>query len=186
MDGAGQARKSKRFEIARRRAVEPPPPGWQRYVMKSKFGAGRDFAVTDLNDAQVAFVDGKLGPRPKAEVKDGEGNVRFSVSGRLFGVPKQMTISDHDGREVASLKAKMFSPIKSRATLTMADGSSWQVEGSLLEKDYSIAANGRPVVQISQKWVTIRDTYTLDVAEGVELPLALAIVWASDRWTDRD
>jgi uncharacterized protein YxjI len=186
MDSAGQARKSKKFGIARRRAVEPPPPGWQRYVMKSKFGAGRDFAVTDLNDAQVSYVDGKLGPRPKAEVKDGEGNVRFSVKGRLLGVPKQMTISDHDGREVASLKAKMFSPIKSRATLTMADGSSWQIEGSLLEKDYSITANGKPVVQISQKWVTIRDTYTLDVAEGVELPLALAIVWAIDRWTERD
>ena len=68
----------------------------------------------------------------------------------------------------------------------MAGGTEWHVEGSLLEKDYSISADGSPVVAISQKWVTIRDSYPLDVVDGVDPGLALAVVWAIDRWVERD
>jgi uncharacterized protein YxjI len=80
----------------------------------------------------------------------------------------------------------MFSPIKSRMTLTVVGGAVWELEGSLMEKDYSIAAEGRPVVQITQKWVTVRDAYTLDVADGTDPGLALAVLWAVDRWVERD
>jgi uncharacterized protein YxjI len=166
--------------------VDRPPPGWQRFLMKSKLGIGRDFAVTDLDDAPAYVVDGKVGVRPKAEVKDSDGNVRYSLRGRLIAVPKRMEITDAAGGEVASLSSKLFSPIKSRMTLRMADGSSWQIEGSLMEKDYSISSGGEPIVRISQKWLTVRDKYTLDVADGVDPALALAIVWAVDRWVERD
>ena len=154
--------------------------------MKSKFGAGRDFVVTDLDGEQQYFVDGKMGPRPKAEVQDASGGVRYSVRGKMLGIPKKMEVTDAGGHDVASLSAKVFSPIKSRMTLHMAGGTEWQVEGSLLEKDYSISADGSPVVAISQKWVTVRDSYTLDVVDGVDPGLALAVVWAIDRWVERD
>jgi uncharacterized protein YxjI len=42
------------------------------------------------------------------------------------------------------------------------------------------------MVQITQKWVTVRDAYTLDVADGVDPGLALAVLWAVDRWVERD
>jgi hypothetical protein len=97
--------------------VPPPHPGWSRFLVKSKFGAGRDFIVSDPEtDVQRYFVDGKLGPRPNA-----------------------------GGAEVATLKSKTFSPIKSRMTLEMAAGEPWTVEGSLMEKNYtpSAAREGR-------------------------------------------
>jgi uncharacterized protein YxjI len=168
-------------------ALPPPPPGWSRFLVKSKFGAGRDFTVLDpATEAERFFVDGKMGTRPKAEIRDAGGQVLYRVRGHLLGVPKQMTISEAGGGEVASLRAKMFSPIKSRMTLTVADGSAWELEGSLLEKEYAIAVEGRPVVQITQKWVTVRDAYTLDVADGTDPGLALAVLWAVDRWVERD
>lgn len=167
--------------------VPPPPAGWSRYLVKSTFGAGRDFKVLDpATEAEQYVVDGKLGTRPKAEIRDATGQVVYQVRGRLFGVPKQMTITDASGGEAASLKAKMFSPIKSRMTLTVADGPSWELEGSLMEKEYAIAVESRPVVQLTQKWVTVRDTYTLDVADGTDPGLALAVLWAVDRWVERD
>ena len=86
------------------------PAGFTRYLMKSKFGAGRDFAVLDPDtEAQLFFVDGKLGPRPKAEVQAGDGSVIYSVQGQLLGIPKKMSITDASGTEVASLKSKKFS-----------------------------------------------------------------------------
>lgn len=168
-------------------ALPPPPAGWSRYLVKARFGAGRDFAVLDpASEEQRFFVDGKMGARPKAEVLDAAGQVLYRVTGRMLGIPKHMTIADAAGTEVASLRAKAFSPIKTRMTLEVASGEPWTLEGSFIEKNYSVSAGGRQVVQITQKWVTVRDTYTLDVAEGVDVGLALAILWAVDRWVERD
>ncbi|HSK26331.1 MAG TPA: LURP-one-related family protein [Jiangellales bacterium] len=167
--------------------VPAPPPGWTRLLVKSKLGAGRDFTVLDPSTEQQRYVvDGKIGPRPRAEVRDAAGAVLYQVRGTLLGVPKHMTISDAGGAEVASLKARMFSPIKSRMTLEVPSGEPWELEGSFIEKNYSVTAAGRPIVQISQKWVTIRDTYTLDVADGTDPGVALAVLWAVDRWVERD
>ena len=49
-----------------------------------------------------------------------------------------------------------------------------------------MTSGGRDVVRISQKWLTVRDKYTVDIADGVELGLALGVVWAIDRWVERD
>lgn len=164
-------------------ALPPPPAGWQRFLVKARFGIGGDFAVLDPEtQAQQYFVDGKLGLLAKAEVRDASDMVVYRVAGRI---PKTMVISDPGGTEVAVLKGKLFSPIKNSMTLTMASGDTWELEGSFLEKEYSVTAGGRPVVKITQKWVSIRDTYALDVAEGVDTGLALAVLWAVDRWVEQ-
>ena len=168
-------------------ALPPVPAGWTRYQMKSKFGAGRDFRVLDPDtEEQKFYVDGHIGTRPKAEVRDVEGNDIYSVRGTLIGIPKHMTISDAAGDEVAFHKAKTFSPIKSKMNQEVTSGEPWALEGEFLEKNYSITSSGKPIVNITQKWVTVRDTYTLDAAEGVDPGLALAVVWAVDRWVERD
>ena len=168
-------------------AIPPPPEGWNRYLVKSKFGMGRDFAVLDpTTEEQCFFVDGKMGPRPRADVQNTDGEIMYTVTGRLFGIPKHMTITGADGAEVASLRAKAFSMIKDKMTMEVPTGEPWKLEGSFIEKNYSVTVGDRHVVQITQKWVTIRDSYTLDVAEGVDVGLALAVVWAIDRWVERD
>jgi uncharacterized protein YxjI len=168
-------------------AIPPAPSGWNRYLVKSKFAAGRDFSVMDPDtEEQLYFVDGHIGPKPKAEILNAKGDVLFHVTGKMLGIPKQMVITDADGEEVAALKAKMFSPIKARMSMEVPGGDAWTLEGSFIEKNYSISSGGKPVAAITQKWVTIRDTYTLDVIEGADPGLALAILWAVDRWVERD
>jgi len=167
-------------------ALPPPPVGWHRFLVKSKFGTGRDFAVFDMAEHQAYYIDGKMGMRPKAEIKDAADKVVYRVRGQMFGIPKRMHITDGEGNEVADLTAKAFSPIKSRMTLRLRQGAVWTLEGTLIEKEYSIAVGARPVATITQKWVTIRDAYTLDVAEGIDPALTLAVLWAVDRWVERD
>ena len=41
------------------------------------------------------------------------------------------------------------------------------------------------MLTISQKWLKVRDTYTLDVAEDTPVPIALALLWTVDRWAER-
>lgn len=167
--------------------VPPAPAGWTRFLVKSKFGAGRDFAVTDPGtEEQLYFVDGKVGIQPKAEIRAGGNDRVYRVKGSLLGIPKHMTITDAMGAEVASLRAKTVSPIKSKMTLEMVSGEPWILEGSFIEKNYTIRSSGKPIVEISQKWITMRDRYALDVADGVDPGLALAVLWAVDRWVERD
>lgn len=167
-------------------AIPPPQAGFTRYLMKSKFGAGRDFEVTDLDGNKAFFVDGKIGPRPKAEVRDAQDAVVYHVTGKFLGIPKRMVISNASGQDVAQLSAKAFSFIKDKMTLEVMDGPAWALEGSFIEKNYTVTSEGRTVVQITQKWVTVRDQYSIDVADGVDAGLALAVVWAVDRWVERD
>ena len=168
-------------------AMPPVAAGWTRYQMKSKFGAGRDYHVIDpATEEEKFFVDGHLGTRPKAEVQDMAGKDIYLVRGNLMGIPKHITISDPDGHEVAVLKAKMFSPIKTRMTLETTSGEPWALEGEFLEKNYTITSGEQTIVRITQKWVTVRDSFTLDVADGVDPALALAVMWTVDRWVEHD
>ena len=64
--------------------------------------------------------------------------------------------------------------------------STWQVEGTLMEKNYSIASDGQPVAKISQKWMTVRDQYAVDYLSSLDARLVMAVTWASDRWVERD
>jgi uncharacterized protein YxjI len=164
----------------------PPADGWTRILFTSKFGAGRDFEVTDTSGARILFVDGKIGATPKAEVRDAQDTVVYTVKGQFLGIPKRMVISAADGSQVAELKAKAFSIVKDKMTMTMADGSTWQVQGTLMEKNYTISSEGRPVATISQKWLTVRDKYTVEYLSSLDPGLVMAIVWSIDRWVERD
>jgi uncharacterized protein YxjI len=167
--------------------MPPQPDGWARLLLESKFGMGRDFRALDpQTEEQVYYVDGKVNVRPVAEIQDAAGAALFTVKGQVVSIPRRMTISDAAGQQIAELKAKAFSLVKNRMTLAFADGKEWVLEGSFIEKNYSVTSEGAPIIQISQKWVTIRDRYTIDVAPGIEPGLALALMWAVDRWVERD
>jgi uncharacterized protein YxjI len=95
-------------------ALPLPPAGWTRYLVKGKFAVGRDFAVSDpITEQQVYYVDGKLGWRAQCEVRDAHETPVIRVRGNLMGIPKEVTISGPDGAEIANLKAKLFSPVRS-------------------------------------------------------------------------
>jgi len=149
-------------------------------------GAGRDFKVEDTDGNLLYVVDGKMGPRPKAEIMDSGGTVRWSVRGHMLGFPKSMDVLDGEGNEFGKLKAKMISPIKDRETLYLADGTEWHLKGSFIEKNYEIRNDAGPVADVSQKWITIRDAFTVDVVNGFDVCLVLALVWSVDRWVERD
>ncbi len=70
--------------------MPPTAAGWSRFMVKSKFGAGRDFVVLDpATEEQRYFVDGKVRPRPSAEVRDGSNKVVYQIRGRVLGIPKR-------------------------------------------------------------------------------------------------
>lgn len=157
--------------------MEPAPEGMRRFIVKSKFGLGHDLEILDDNEQRVCFVDGKVGVRPAAEVQDASGAVVLKLRGNLLGIPKRLTLMDSDDTELATIKAK-FSPIKNVMDLEAVDGRHWHLEGNIIENEYTVTSEGRTVIHISQKWMALRDTYTMDVDESVPVARAAAFVWA--------
>lgn len=42
----------------------------------------------------------------------------------------------------------------------------------------------KKVLEIHQRWLIIRDKYFLEIAEDVDVALALGLVWAVDIWRE--
>lgn len=169
-------------------AIPAAPEGFTRFIMKSKFGAGRDFRVLHPDtEEEIFYVDGHIGTRPKAEVLDPEKEVLFSVRGKVLGIPKRLDLTNAAGEQVAHLHSPAFNFVKDKINITMASGEELQLKGNIIEKDYRVHdASGAMRMQITQKWITMRDSYTVDVDSTVEPALAFALVWAIDRWVERD
>jgi uncharacterized protein YxjI len=68
--------------------------------------------------------------------------------------------------------------------MTLADGTVWQLEGNIVGKSYKVSDGTKIIINIDQKWLTIRDKYFVDIDSSVDIPLALGLVWAVDIWRE--
>ena len=75
--------------------------------------------------------------------------------------------------------------MKNSMTITLPSGETWLLEGSIMERTYRVTSEGRAVLDITQKWLTVRDAFTLDVVDGVDPVLALAVLWGVDRFAEQ-
>ncbi len=160
-------------------------PKMKRFLVKSKIGLGRDFTVYDDEDAtnKVFYIDAKIGLGSKAEIKNADNQVIYTAKGKVINIPRRMEYFATDGTSVAKLNAH-FSPIKSRLTMKLADGKIWELEGNLIEKNYQVKEGDKIIINMDQKWLTIRDKYYVEIADGIDMALALGLIWAVDVWRE--
>ncbi|HOG01824.1 MAG TPA: LURP-one-related family protein [Clostridia bacterium] len=135
----------------------------------------------------------------KFNVTDELGADRYFIEGELFSWGKKLHVSDVMGREVAFIQQKVFSFLPRFFVFVNGvqvaeivkeftffrhkyriDGLGWEVEGDFFAHDYEIIQNGSPVVYIHKQWMSWGDSFELDIADGVNEPLALAVVLAID------
>lgn len=162
-----------------------PQPGYKRLLVKSKLGIGRDFSVYDDAEGKnkVYIIDAKMGLGTKADIKTVNNEVIYKAKGKVINIPRKMEFTTTDATIVAKLQAQ-FSPIKSKLTMELASGAVWKLEGNFVGKNYKVSEGTKIIINIDQKWLTIRDKYFVDIDESVDLPLALGLVWAVDIWRE--
>lgn len=157
----------------------------KRFLVKSKLGIGRDFSVFDDEEAkhQVYLIDAKFGLGTKAEIRDENNTVIYTAKGRAINIPRKMEFLKPDGGVAAKIVAH-FSPIKSRLTMTLSSGEIWELAGNFVGKNYTVLQGDKKIIEINQKWVTIRDKYFVEISEDVDIALALGLIWAVDIWRE--
>ncbi len=153
-----------------------------RFQMRQKLlSIGDDFWVENEDGERVFRVDGKaLRLRDTLDLEDAHGTKLCRIQTRALRIRDSMEIEDPDGERMALVKKAVISPLRDRWHVELPDGEEWKVQGSIADHEYDIEADGRKVAEVSKKWFRARDTYGVQVLEGQDPALVLAVTVAVD------
>ena len=158
-----------------------------RYVIRERlFRLGEDSDITDEQGQPVYHVDGKvLSLHNTLIVRDLTGTEVARVERKLIALRPTYRITGQ-GEEVAELRKKLFSPFVDRFTIDIPGPHDLQMTGSLFEHEYTITRDDQVVATVSKRWLSLTDTYGVEIAPGEDDVLILASVLALDLAEDRE
>ncbi|GAA4859206.1 LURP-one-related/scramblase family protein [Kitasatospora terrestris] len=159
-----------------------------KYVVKEKLlSIGDDYWIEDGDGEKAYLVDGKvLRLRDTFELKDVNDEVVAVIKEKVLTVRDAMKIENAGGDVVATVRKKLFTPFRDKYHVELEAGGELEVHGDLLDKEYRIESDGDRVAEVSRKWFRIRDTYGVEVEEGADAPLMLAIAVCLDRMVEHN
>lgn len=157
------------------------------YVIKERFfHIGDDFDVEDEHGSKVFHVDGKVfSMRNKLVIEDPHGDEVASVHRHLIALRPTYEIRI-GGETAGEVKKKLFTPFRDKFTIDVPGDDDLEMKGNLLDHEYTIELAGDEVASVSKRWLTIRDTYAVKVAPGIEPLLIIGSVLALDLALDRE
>ena len=140
----------------------------------------------------VAFKD-------RFYVKDERGRDRYYIEEELLSLTKKLHIYDMDDNRLAIVQKKMISFLpKYIVTIDGEEvaeivkeitffkpsykvkGPDWSVDGDIWDYDYKIRKGRRTVAEISKAILSFRDSYKIEIEDGVNPVLVMAVVLAID------
>jgi len=153
-----------------------------RYKIQQKlFSIGDDFWIENARGQKVFKVDGKaLRIRKTLEFEDANGKKLAQIRERLLSIKDTMVIEDSKGKDIATVKKALISLLRDKWNVNVKGGKDLTVQGNILDLEYDIRQGRRKVAEVSKKWFTITDTYGVEIEEGQNDILILAIAVAID------
>jgi uncharacterized protein YxjI len=135
---------------------------------------GDDFTIKDGDGRAVYHVDGKVFSfGKKLSFNDLEGKQVVAIEQKLLSLGPQYEIS-RSGTTIAVVKKHLFSLFRARFTVDVPGPDDLEARGDFLDHEYVFERGGREVAQVSKKWISLADTYTLDIDEGEDAVVILA------------
>jgi uncharacterized protein YxjI len=157
------------------------------YVIRERFfRLGDDSEVTDDQGRPVLQVDGKVfSLRNRLVLRDPEGREVAQVHRKLAALRPTYEVSV-GGREAARIRKHLFTPFGDRFTIDVPGPDDLEMAGDLFDHEFTIKRGGQTVATVSKRWLSMRDTYAVDVAPGEDDLLILASVLALDLAEDQE
>jgi uncharacterized protein YxjI len=145
---------------------------------------GDDFWIENENGQRVFRVDGKVLRISKTYVfLDMAGNTLCRIKEQLLTIRDKMEIEDAEGRQMAVVMKALISPLRDRWMVKVANGPDLDVQGDIFDHEYDVKQGHHKIAEVSKKWFRLTDTYGVEVAEGQNDILILAIAVAMDAMT---
>ncbi|MEV0002145.1 LURP-one-related family protein [Micromonospora sp. NPDC050980] len=151
------------------------------YVIKERmFALGDDFDITDDDGRRLYHVDGKvLTLRDRLVIEDPSGTEVAAVHRHLIALRPtyEVTIG---GEKAAEVRRHFFTPFREKFTIDIPGPDDLKISGNLLDHEFTVERDGREVATVSKRWLSIRDTYGVQITDGENHLLILASVLALD------
>jgi uncharacterized protein YxjI len=76
------------------------------------------------------------------------------------------------------VKKQLFTLFRARFTVDVPGPDDLEAKGNFLEHEYVFERDGRDIARISKKWLSLSDSYAIDINEGEDdvVILAAAVV----------
>lgn len=136
-------------------------------------------------------------------IRDGDGIDRYQVDGRAFSFGNKLSFQDMAGHQLAFIRQRLLawgeayeierpgetptSVKKEHFTFFTckfaADGpgtNDYEASGDFLDHEYEIRNQHGVVATISKRWFSWTDSYGVEVAEGADVVMLLAIAVVID------
>jgi uncharacterized protein YxjI len=156
--------------------------GKTHYQMQQKmFSIGNDFWIENDRGEKVYKVDGKaLRVRSTLILEDAHGKEVAKIQERMLRVKDSMEIEDANGKQIGMVKKALITPIRERWVVKIKNGPDLDVQGNILDHEYTIGEGRDKVAEVSKKWFRLRDSYGIEVEAGQDPAVILAIAIAID------
>lgn len=153
-----------------------------RYRMRQKLVAfGDDFWIEDENGQRTFKVDGKmLRVRDTLFFEDTQGQTLCKIQEKMVRIKDTMTIEGPNGERLATVRKALITPLRDRWVVKIGDGPDLNVQGNILDHQYTIGEGGSKIAEVSKKWFRLADTYGVQIEPSQNDIVILAITVAID------
>jgi len=159
-----------------------------RYKIRQKmFSIGDDFWIENQEGQRVFKVDGKaLRLRKTLIFEDMNGNKLCQIQERWLPIRETMAIDGPDGEQIAVVKKALIAPLRDRWSVNVKNGPDLDVQGNILDHEYAIKQGWNKIAEVSKKWLSLTDTYGVEIDPGQNDVLILAVAIAIDMMAHDD
>jgi uncharacterized protein YxjI len=156
--------------------------GNNRYQMRQRMMTiGDDFWIENEEGQKVFKVDGKaLRVRKTLKFEDAHGQELCQIQEKVARIKESMEIEGPNGEQLAMVKKALITPVRERFVAKIGNGPDLDIQGNLLDHEYTIEEGRNKIAEVSKKWFRLRDTYGVEIEPGQNDILILAITVAID------
>ena len=153
-----------------------------KYQLREEmFAIGDDYWIETDGGQRVFKVDGKvLRIRKTLVLETPAGGELFTIQKKLVSIRDTMEI-ERDGKTVATVKKALVTPLRDRFSIEVESGEDLQLKGNIVDHEYTIERGGDTIAEVSKRWFRMRDVYGIEIAEGQNDPLILAVTVCIDQ-----
>ena len=156
-------------------------------IRQNLISIGDDFWIENEQGKRVFKVDGKvLRIRKTLIFEDVKGRKLAQIQERLLAIRDTMAIEDADGDQIATVRKALIAPLRDRWSVNVTDGPDLDVQGNIFDHEYEITQGRNQIAQVSKQWFTFTDTYGVEIADGQNDILILAVAIAIDMMAHED
>lgn len=159
-----------------------------RYQMRQRLvSIGDDYNINNDHGERAFHVDGKaLRIRHTLIFEDPQGRELCKIQQRVARVKDTMEIEGPQGESLATVKKALITPLRERWTVKVGAGPDLEIQGNILDHEYTMEASGHKVAEVSKKWFRVADTYGVEIEPGQNDVVIVAATVAVDMMAHPD